>query len=395
MNRVLSEIAERTNLNEGPNVAEQFLIKLYFNEQIPINDLAREIFMPVPVVVAMKNEYKKLDFVSTIGGLRLTETGKRFICNELGFEGLDESLYLQLMALDRLDDNELEIMFEDALDELTEIFMDRPNADTTLDQCKCLPITALKRAVLAIQTANIFNKDVLCIGDDDFISVAVCVLLKHLFKQKRIPVRITVVEKDERIVASLQGFSQQAKLPIKCVQHDLKQPLSDRLEATHDLMFTDPPYTVDGCRLFITRGLYMLEKTGVNLLLSFGQKPPLDLLKLQTMFSEFGLIIKSLYRSFNRYEGSQITGSVSNMYVLGTTEETKKVQTKEYQKELRDAALYTGEARVTVRKYTCIRCNKVYGVGKNEAFMNIEHLKASHCPHCGGDRFLLVDRKNV
>lgn len=56
--------------------------------------------------------------------------------------------------------------------ELSTIYEARPIADVAIDQAKCTVETALKRALLALDYTMLLNKRILCLGDDDFISVA-------------------------------------------------------------------------------------------------------------------------------------------------------------------------------------------------------------------------------
>ena len=66
------------------------------------------------------------------------------------------------------------------------IFDNRPNVDVTLDQSKCTPETSLKRAILCVKNNTLVGKKILCIGDDDLVSVSTALLLKKLFpKNKR------------------------------------------------------------------------------------------------------------------------------------------------------------------------------------------------------------------
>ncbi len=66
-------------------------------------------------------------------------------------------------------------------EELQEVFDNRPKVDVTIDQSKSSIDTSLKRAILSLKNHDLVGKRILCLGDDDLVSIALGFLLKKTF----------------------------------------------------------------------------------------------------------------------------------------------------------------------------------------------------------------------
>ncbi len=385
MDNLLYDVMVNVKLEEGTVVLENLLLSIYFKEGISTKELAREVLLPVPVIAAIKNEFKKRDLIVQDRGIRLTQTGRDFIEKTMKYEGLDTELYHRLIN----DNWSFEKDFKKELDLLNKVFEGRPQVDVTVDQSKCTVETSIKRAILCLKNKALIGKRILCVGDDDLVSISLSFLVKKLFpKQNKDKCLITVLDIDERFLRYIENTAELENLPIQCHKTDLRQPLADKLINQYDCFFTDPPYTMPGMELFLSRGISALKKeSGLTVFFSFAHKTPDFNLNMQWAFLDMGLIISDIKPRFNKYEGAEIIGNTGQMIILKTTRKTEPMINDVFDEEL-----YTGEIRRTVRIYQCKECKKQIEVGDKKEYRTIEVLKESGCPYCKGSSFDIIDK---
>src|SRR5262249_37441606 len=159
---------------------------------------------------------------------------------------------------------------------------------------------------------------------------------------------------------------------------------------------TDPPYTVHGARLFLSRAVSALERRpGQHVFFSFGARRPADTLATQRLIASLGLVLKSMTPGFNSYAGAGILGASSHLYHLRTSTESVPVINGEYR-----GPIYTADARADQsRPYRCAACSAVYLVGRAApgepapGWEQIKDLQAVGCPACGGTTFRPMPRR--
>lgn len=383
----IDEVNKNINIEEGKKAIENILITIYFKEGISTKELARDSLLPVPIVAAIKKEFIKKGLVIQDRGTRLTIKGRHFIEEQLGFKKINIDLYMKLLIEPWKEHKEI----MEIRDELQELFDNRPQADVTIDQSKSSIDTSLKRAILSLKNHNLVGKKILCLGDDDLVSIALGFLLKKLFNNIHHTTKITVMDIDKRIIDYINDISIRESLPIKCEYVDFRTPLADNFRNQFDCFFTDPPYTLEGMNLFLSRGIEALkDHSGLTIYFSYAHKSPDFQLTMQKCFFSMGLIVSEVMARFNTYEGASIIGNTGQMIVLKTTNITKSL-IKTYYK----GVLYTGELKETVRSYRCKQCDEIIKVGRSEKFNNIETLKSKGCYKCNSQVFELIQRKNM
>lgn len=164
----ISEISERTQLKEGKSIIERALHYVHFHGSTSNRLLSKELQIPIPVASAIKKECIKLGIWKQDAGIRPTDKGRDFFLQYCGYDGIDESLYVDLMA-----NEEKRIQFiEELCSVYKPIYEQRPSVDVTIDQAKCTIETAFSRAVLCLTNYSLIGKKVLCVGDDDLVSIA-------------------------------------------------------------------------------------------------------------------------------------------------------------------------------------------------------------------------------
>lgn len=171
----IEKIKKNINLEEGSKTIENILITIYLVEGISTKELARRNFLPLPITAAIKKEFIKEKLVIQDRGTRLTSNGIFFVEKELGFKNINKELYIRLLT----DTQEEHKEITEIKEEIHNIFQCRPQADVTLDQSKSSVDTSLKRAMLCLKNYDLIGKNILCLGDDDLVSIALGFLLKN------------------------------------------------------------------------------------------------------------------------------------------------------------------------------------------------------------------------
>ncbi|MEW9094868.1 MAG: bis-aminopropyl spermidine synthase family protein [Clostridiaceae bacterium] len=386
MNNYIQKVSENVNIEDGDESIKNILIDIYFKEGISTKELAMNNLLPIPLIAAIKKEFIKQGVLIQHRGIRLTEEGRDFIENELGFLGLNKELYMKLLKDPWKEHKEIEEIKE----VLSEIFINRPEVDVTIDQTKCTIDTAVKRAVLCLGNSALIGKDILCLGDDDLVSIALGFLLKKLFAHMEYcKTTIVVMDIDKRVMDYIKKVAEEENLPVKCEYIDLKLPLPERFKNKFDCFFTDPPYTLQGMELFLSRGVEALKnERGLTVFLSYGHKSPEFELTMQKSFVDMGLTVLEILNGFNSYDGAGIIGGIGQMIVLKTTSRTKVSIETSY-----EGKIYTGELKVTVRSYKCKECGEIIKVGALKEFKTIEELKAKGCSKCNSHIFQLMQKE--
>jgi hypothetical protein len=171
-----------------------------------------------------------------------------------------------------------------------------------LDHVSATPLTCLKRALFLAKNYDLGGATILLLGDHDLTSLALA--------QVAPSVAITVVDSDERILDYISMVSAQHGWTIRTLFADLRLALPRSVEASCDLVFTDPPYTPEGMRLFLARGLESLRPSSSARLLfcyGFSERHPGLGLKVQSVLHDLHLVTEAILPHFNRYLGAEET----------------------------------------------------------------------------------------
>jgi hypothetical protein len=183
-----------------------------------------------------------------------------------------------------------------------------------LDHVSATPLTCLKRALFLAQTYELGGATILLLGDHDLTSLA----LAHIAPD----VAITVVDSDERILDYISMVSAQHGWTIRTLFADLRIELPRSVEASCNLVFTDPPYTPEGMRLFLARGLESLKPTNSARLLfcyGFSERHPALGLKVQSVLHDLRLVTEAILPHFNRYRGAEAIAGSAALYICRPT----------------------------------------------------------------------------
>ena len=375
----IEDIHRGSSIKEGRGIIEKVFQELYFDAPLSNKTLSQRTTLPIPLVTALKKEGIRLGvWEQCKGGMELTIAGRKYVEQILGYEGINRCLYHQLMKSEEAKERYVNWLSE----KYRTAFNSRPSVDVTLDQAQCTVQTAFRRALLCLTYGTLIGKHILCLGDDDFVCLAIGFLLKELFPARdTYPTDILVLDVDKRYIEYLQQQAKQCALPINCEQIDLRLPFPVHLSGRFDCLFTDPPYTQEGASLFLSRAISTLkEERGLKIFFSFGNRPTDESYLLQKCFQLHGLSIKDILAQFNEYEGASLLGNKGQLFVLETTDRTRALFPAEKKSR---SDIYTADRHPKQNLYRCKQCGQSYTVGNDSDFLTIKTLKEHGCPACG------------
>ena len=215
--------------------------------------------------------------------------------------------------------------------ELLEKYADqRPSPVRKYDQFTATVETTSRRASLLNFFGDVTNKKMLFLGDNDFTSVAVANL--HTASE------IAVLDIDNRIIDKIDSISKSEKLDINSGHYDAGKTLPSSYSGKFDVVFTDPPYTTEGIKLFVSRAIQALDLLNqtARIYICYGNSDRAKerFVPINEVFSSSGLMQRWIFDKFNRYQGAESIGSASSLFVLDVTSKTKSLIIGNYERPI-------------------------------------------------------------
>src|SRR6266516_4024563 len=373
---VVAEVASAVGLAEGPAGVRDGLRVIAHHEPVAAREVGRLAELPVPIVAAVCNELRKRGVVDRARPVRLTPAGRAGLAAPAagsprisgecpGCAGTGIVVPAGLAAL---------------AGELERAAAGMPAVKLELDQTHCTVDTKLRRVLRMHEAGALAGQRVIVLGDDDLISLAIAAFAALPAAAAR-PRRLTVVDCDPDLLGYLGARAAAGGVPVEPIDHDLRQPLPAGLAGAFDVACTDPPYTVAGAELFLSRAVSALAAgPGSHVFFSFGARRPEETLHVQRLIADLGLTVRSLVPGFNSYTGAGVLAGVSHLYHLRTTARARSAITGAH-----TGPLYTADTRAAAtRPYRCAGCGAVHQVGPGARWSTVARLKADGCPDCGG-----------
>lgn len=196
----------------------------------------------------------------------------------------------------------------------------RPEPNRDLDQFNATIETTVKRVIKLLKNGDLMGKKVAFLGDDDLVSIAAA--LTHKCN------KITVFEIDKRLNEFIAKISKENNLEIEIIEQDLSKPIDKKWLDEYEVVFTDPPYTIDGINMFLNQAIRVLKKNFLGrIYLCYGNSDRAREreVEIQKLILEHNLLIKTKLSQFNKYIGAESIGSQSSLYILDWTPRTKTV----------------------------------------------------------------------
>jgi predicted methyltransferase/DNA-directed RNA polymerase subunit RPC12/RpoP len=376
---VTAEVATAVGLAEGPAGVADVLRVITRHEPVAAREISRRAELPVPIVAAVCGELRKRGVVDRGRPVRLTPEGRASLTGQAEPGAGQAGLTGRCPCCSGLG-----VVVPDAVAELAgpleRAELREPAAKMDLDQTHCTADTKLRRVLAMHEAGALAGQRILLLGDDDLVSVALAVFAGHAGAAAR-PRGVTVLDCDPDLAGYLREELRDPGFPAEVIEHDLRDPLPAALTGAFDVACTDPPYTVAGAELFLSRAVDALAPgAGGHLFFSFGPRRPAETVATQRLMTDMGLAIRSLTPGFNFYTGAGILAGTSHLYHLRTTQDSRAARTGRY-----DGPLYSAQTRATAtRPYRCAACGAVHEVGPGAHWTRIAELKAAGCPACGG-----------
>jgi len=378
VDKVVAEVAAAVGLAEGESGIRDILAILLTNEPVAVREIARLAELPVPIVAAACNELRRRGVIDTQRPVRFTAAGRSAVATSGGPASLQVScpgcggrgvvVPPELAGLAE--------SLEHAAD-------GAPGAKTELDQTHCTVATKLARVLRLHAARALAGQCIVLLGDDDLISVALAQFAAWSGNPALIR-RLTVVDADQDVLDWIGLQTADTGVPVEAVRADLRKPLPASLAGAFDVAMTDPPYTVAGAELFLSRAVSALaDQPGRHVFFSFGARRPDETLAVQRMIAEMGLVVRSLTAGFNDYLGAGVLAGSSHLYHLRTAAGARPLIDGPY-----DGPLYTADTRAAAtRPYRCAQCKALQQVGPGGQYPQIAALQEAGCPQCGGRTF--------
>ena len=376
----LNEVTKNVAIKEGlVGILRNLAVISRFPEE-PMRKVAQESNLPVPICVAIRNEFEKLGWVSRgKKGASLTPLGHDVFNSHGGFNERYECIKCNgtsiIIPFSK---------FQKELEAMKRYGNMRGKPFTQLDQSFATPRTSLTRIFYMSKNYDLIRRNFAFLGDSDLTSIALT-----MFANKSS--RIVVFDVDKRLKTIIESANQENSVQIEFIEHDLRNPMPPEYLKKFDCISTDPPYTQHGLNLFISRGLTLLsdKHNGVGYL-SFGVKPPNEILELEKSLVQMNCAITNIVPNFNKYIGAQKLGGVSTLYRFEIIHPAKPLIKDRY-----EHSLYTGDTNPTIRTYECLNCKSDFEVGINQLFQTIEELKTKGCPNCNHEFFSKISERKM
>lgn len=309
---IVREVAREVGLAEGVAGVRAVVDALVRLEPVSTRRLSRAAGLPVPIVASICGELRKRDVVAFERPAQLTDSGRALfggarlavpacVCPNCAGRGLVVPPGLAASVRD-----------------VARFARRAPAPRVELDQCHCTVETKVRR-VLALHEADaLAGRRVLLLGDDDLVSLAIASVVAR-FGSGRMLEQLTVVDVDPRVIAFARRELARAPFAVACIEHDLRRPLPSELVGSFDTVLTDPPYTVAGAQLFLSRAAEALPGGG-TVFFSFGSRRAETTFAVQRDIVRMGFAIQARVPDFNQYVGAGVLAGTSDLYRLVASE---------------------------------------------------------------------------
>ena len=284
----MREVAAAVGLFEAEGGVRAVLAALARLEPVSTRRLSRAVALPVPIVASVCGELRKRGVVADERPAQLTAAGRAlFAAGELRLERRARcpSCAGRAVVIPPGLTRVVRAIARDAAH--------APPPRLELDQCHCTVETKLRRVLAIHEAGALTGRRILFLGDDDLTSLALRRLVDEIGSESTIE-HVGVVDIDPAIVAFVERRLARAGFPVSCLQHDLRSSLPRGWSGAFDTVVTDPPYTVEGARVFLSRAAEAIGAAGGDVFFSFGSMRPGASRRVQQAIVRMGFVIASL-----------------------------------------------------------------------------------------------------
>lgn len=327
---IVGAVAVEVGLVEGEAGVEAVISALARLEPVSVRRLSRVTQLPVPLVASICGELRKRDVVAEERPAQLTALGRRLYA--AGGLRVGRPTCGTCLGRGVLVPSEL----APAVRSVARLAKRAPAPRYELDQCQCTVETKIRRVVAMHEAGALVGKRILLLGDDDLVSPAIARVVQRVGTGATIRA-LVALDVDPDLLRFLRVELSGAPFPTSVLRQDLRDPLPEALRGGFDTVVTDPPYTLGGATLFLSRAAQALSPTG-DVFFCFGSRRPGVSALVQRSIAEMGLVVRSLTPDFNVYVGAGVLGGSSHLYHLTGTPWIRPLVEGRY-----DGPLYTAD----------------------------------------------------
>lgn len=189
-------------------------------------------------------------------------------------------------------------IYSSILSRYKEICKNRPPAVEKFDQGFISEEGVVRRLEFIHERGDIYGK-FFVVGDDDLFSLALSLT--------ELPKEVVVVDIDERLVNYINKVSKENGLNVSAFIYDVQKEFPDEFRKNFDVFVTDPVETVEGIKLFFSRGVSALKGIGSSgyFGLTTLEASRRKWFEIQRMILEMGFVITDIKRRFNVYPADE------------------------------------------------------------------------------------------
>jgi len=164
------------------------------------------------------------------------------------------------------------------------------------EQGSLRPEASVRKISYAINRGDIAGKHIVCVGDDDLLSL--------IMGMTGLPKSILVLDIDKDIIGIINKHKKRLSVPITTKIHNLYYPIPSKFKGKYDTFLTQPPDTVLGYTLFLSRGVELLKREPG--MIGYGGLTPtacprLALVEIQNIIVKMGLVQTDYIHKFCEY----------------------------------------------------------------------------------------------
>ncbi len=247
MKKLLQDIQKRTNRKILPYKIEHIIKAMLSSDNFwEIADLSEQPFYLVGAVIDSLGSRNMIKIENN--RIIFTEKGKDFV------KKLNLSPKIRLRC-PKCNGRGVDLKtLKSAYKKFLKIIKKRPPALQKFDQGFQTPDSVFGRIALAIERGDIQGKDIIVLGDDDLMAIAL--------RFTGMPNRITILEIDTRITEFIENINTKYNLGIEIVNFNLCKKLPQKFIGKYDTFFCDPTEAFGGFKIFVAKGIACLKKEG-------------------------------------------------------------------------------------------------------------------------------------
>jgi predicted methyltransferase len=183
------------------------------------------------------------------------------------------------------------------LEHYKKVLEKRPPPHEQYDQTSISAEDAIIRVAFFHERGDLVNKELLFIGDFDCLSIVAALT--------GLPKRIVVLDVDDRLISYINDVASQLPDPsiLKAEKFDVRLPLPEHFQRSFDLFSCDPVETLEGIKLYLSRGTSGLRSVGSSAYIGLttqeaGRKKWYDIEKI---LFDMNFVLTDVKRNFNGY----------------------------------------------------------------------------------------------